>query len=197
MSSEKLLGNLKEGLLFVISAPSGTGKTTLAQMLCDEFPAVVRSISATTRAPRSNEKEGIDYYFISKDQFEKEIQEKKFLEYAKVFDNYYGTRLEHIKEKQRQGKHVLLVIDTQGALQVREKLPAILIFIAPPSMEELKNRMIKRHTEAMELIEKRLSWAEKEMETGKKYDYLVINDDLNTAYTVLKSILIAEERRKH
>lgn len=191
----KVLGSLKKGLIFVLSAPAGTGKTTLVRMLTKEFDCVVESISFTTRKPRPNEKDGRDYHFVSKEEFEKKIREGEFLEHAKVFDHYYGTSRKVVEAARSQGKHVVLVIDTQGAMQLKEFLPAVFIFISPPNLEELRSRLLTRKTDTEESIQHRLSWAEKEMTLASRYDYHIINDDLNTAYDVLRSILVAEEHK--
>ncbi len=191
----RLLGNISQGLLFVVSAPAGTGKTTLAHMLCEEFSSVVESISCTTRPPRPGEVEGKHYFFQSQETFEEGIREGKFLEYADVFGNLYGTAKESVLQQQKAGKHVVLVIDTQGAMQLKGKVPAVFIFISPPSLQELKERLIKRRTESAETIEKRLSWAQKEMELKREYDYHIVNDNLGIAYQALRSILIAEEHK--
>ncbi len=185
----------KKGLLFVISAPAGTGKTTLVRMLCKEFPSVVESVSFTTRKPRPNEVNGRDYHFIDTAQFERKIGEGEFLEHAQVFGNHYGTSRKFVESEQRQGKHVVLVIDTQGALQLMGKIDAIFVFISPPSLKELRSRLLSRKSETEESLERRLSWAEKEMTLAKKYNYHIVNDDLKTAYDVLRSILIAEEHK--
>jgi guanylate kinase len=186
---------VKKGLVFVISAPAGTGKTTLVRMLLEEFSSVVESVSFTTRQPRPNEVPGRDYHFIAPVEFEKKIEEGEFLEYAKVFDNYYGTSGKFVASQQEKGKHVILVIDTQGALQLQGKLEATFIFISPPSIEELRSRLYRRRSETEAVIEYRLSWAEKEMALSQKYDYHIVNDNLKTAYDALRSILIAEEHR--
>jgi guanylate kinase len=197
--NNQLLGNLPQGLIFVISAPAGTGKTTLVNKLTYEFPAIVRSVSCTTRAPRPNEHEGKDYFFLDKKAFESKIQEDGFLEHAKVFGDYYGTSREFVQKQQAAGKHIVLVIDTQGALQLQKhfkgKTPAVFIFISPPSLTELKERLHKRKTENPQLIEERLTWAKHELEMVHHYDYHIVNDHLDTAYTVLKSIFIAEEHK--
>jgi guanylate kinase len=190
-----LLGNLKKGLAFVVSAPAGTGKTTLVSRLTEEFPCVIQSISYTTRPMRPNEQQGIDYHFISEEEFLRKAQQGQFLEYARVFDYYYGTSKQFIIDQQTQGKHVVLVIDTQGALQLKEFFTASFIFISPPSFEELYQRLHKRQTEAPHVVEQRLSWAEKEVEAAYHYDYHIINEDIEIAYHVLKSIFIAEEHR--
>lgn len=191
----KLLGNLKKGLVFVISAPAGTGKTTLARMVTKEYACVTESISCTTRPPRIGEEEGKHYHFLTKEAFEAKIRSGDFLEYAEVFGHYYGTSKEFVLRQQEMGKHVILVIDTQGAMQLRGKFPAVFIFIAPPSIEELKMRLIKRKTENEESIHERLSWAKQEMTMAGKYDYNIVNDNLVIAYDVLRSILIAEEHK--
>lgn len=185
----------KKGLIFVVSAPAGTGKTTLVRMLVGEFHNVVESISYTTRKPRGKEIAGKDYNFISMQEFEEKIKEGEFLEYAKVFDNYYGTSRKVVDAQLEKGKHVVLVIDTQGALQLKKDLDAIFIFISPPSLEELKSRLCRRSSESEEAIDYRLSWAEKEMSLKEKYDYHIVNDKLKAAYEVLRSILIAEEHK--
>ena len=193
--STNLIGNLSKGLLFIVSAPAGTGKTTLVQLLTRDFPSVLASISYTTRQPRSGEVDGIHYYFISKEEFEKRIQDNDFLEHVKLYGDYYGTSKSWVGEKLNQKKHVILVIDTQGAKLLRDKIDVISIFVAPPSIEELERRLKLRQTESDEVIEKRLKWAKKELEAQDSYDYLIINDDLAKAYQTLRSILIAEEHR--
>lgn len=186
---------MKKGLVFVISAPAGTGKTTLVKMLQEEFKNVVDSISYTTRPPRLSEVDGKDYHFVTKEEFEKKIQEGEFLEYAKVFHYYYGTSKKYVETQQENGKHVFLVIDTQGALQLMGKFDATFIFISPPSLEELKSRLLRRKSETQEAMATRLSWAEKEMALAPKYNYHIVNDNLKVAYDVLRSILIAEEHK--
>ena len=192
---QKALGNLKRGLAFVLSAPAGTGKTTLAKMLFHEFDCVSSSVSYTTRNPRPGEVDGKDYHFISQSQFEEKIRSGDFLEYAKVYQDYYGTSREFVDYELSQGKHVVLVIDTQGALQLRKTFKAKFIFIMPPSLSCLKARLSQRRSETPETIEHRLSWAEKEISMASSYDYQIINEDLKAAYLVLKSILIAEEHK--
>lgn len=191
--SSKLLGNTKRGKLFVVSAPSGTGKTTLVKRLCDEFDAVVRTITCTTRKKRAGDVDGVDYHFLTKDAFEKREKAGEFLETATVYEDKYGTLKENVTSLLNGGKHVVLVIDTQGAEKVKKEMPATLIFIAPPSLEELKRRLMVRNTETSKNIDERLKWARGEIEKGRDYDYLIVNDDLESAYQILRSIFIAEE----
>lgn len=190
-----LLGNLDRGLLFILSAPAGTGKTTLVQLLTRDFPCVVASISYTTRQPRPGEVNGIHYNFITREEFLKRIQAGEFLEHVELYGDFYGTSRLWVEDQLAQRKHVILVIDTQGAELLKDKIPAVTIFIAPPSVEELERRLRLRQTESDDVIEKRLFWAKKEMEAQNNYEYLIVNDDLSSAYQALRSILIAEEHR--
>jgi guanylate kinase len=193
--SSKVLGNLEKGLIFVVSAPGGTGKTTLIEKLQEEFPCVVKSVSFTTRQPRQGEITGKDYHFITEAEFTAKKERGDFLEWVKLYGNYYGTSHSWIEEQQNLGKHVVLVIDTQGASVIRRHLSAVYIFICPPDMDELRKRLNGRQTDNEIEIEKRLKRAKEEIEAGKKYDYQIVNDDLFTAYMVLKSIFVAEEHR--
>ena len=194
--AQKLLGNLTQGLVFVLSAPAGTGKTTLVRMLCNEFDSIVESISCTTRAMRYGEVQGKDYHFVSKEIFEEKLRSRDFLEYAEVFGYYYGTSREYVTVQQKAGKHVMLVIDTQGAMKLKESgFSAIFIFVSPPSLEELRGRLVKRKTESMKNIQERLQWAEHEMQMRVHYDYEIVNDNLHNAYTILRSIVIAEDHK--
>lgn len=198
--NKKLLGNLDQGLLFVISAPAGTGKTTLVDMMLEEFPdTVAQSCSCTTRPPRQGEIPGKHYHFISLDAFKDKIGKGEFLEYAEVFGNYYGTLKKEITDLQKEKKHVVLVIDTQGAMQIKRQIkrnmPAVFIFISPPSLEELRRRLFKRRTESEEKMLERLDWAEQELKFAREYDYHIVNDDLATTYQIIRSIFIAEEHK--
>jgi guanylate kinase len=194
--AEKILGNLSEGLLFIVSAPAGTGKTTLVRMLTKEFSCVVESVSCTTRPPRAGEVEGKDYFFMPLEAFERKKAKGDFLESAEVFGHMYGTSKEFVDLQRKKGKHVVLVIDTQGALQLQAlKVEATYVFIAPPDFEVLEKRLLGRQTETEQEREKRLSWAHREMELALAYDFFVVNTQLEVAYEVLKSILIAEEHR--
>ena len=196
--SQKLLGNLKKGLVFVVSAPAGTGKTTLVRMLVREFDCIAESVSCTTRPPRSGEIPGEDYHFLSSEEFKAKVAAGDFLEYANVFGNYYGTSSEYVNHQQKAGKHVFLVIDTQGALQLQQKkFPAVYVFLSPPSLDELKGRLQGRKTDSPEVIAHRLNEAEREMNMVHNYDYHIVNDNLENAYIILRSIVIAEEHRVH
>lgn len=185
----------KTGLLFVVSAPAGAGKTTLVERLVREVPAVERSISFTTRKPRGSEVSGKDYHFIDQNLFEEKQKKGDFLESAQVFDHLYGTSKEETEKRLRRGIHVFLVIDTQGAMSLKGKVDATFIFILPPDEETLRKRLLCRGTDNESQIEKRLSWAKKEMEKAPFYDYTIINDDLEEAFDALRSICIAEEHR--
>ncbi|MDR3625163.1 MAG: guanylate kinase [Chlamydiales bacterium] len=192
----KVLGNLEKGLVFVISAPAGTGKTTLVSKLTAEFACVKASVSYTTRKPRNNEIEGVHYHFVSPEIFDEKVYKNEFLEHAKVFDHYYGTCKKSLEMLLLSGHHAILVIDTQGALNISQVYPeAITIFISPPSFNELKKRLSSRSTENPASTEQRLSWAKHEEKKSSFYNYHIINNDLNVAYAVLKSILIAEEHK--
>ncbi len=191
------MGNKDKGLLFVISAPAGTGKSTLVEMILAEFADdIAESCSATTREPRPGEVIGKHYDFISTQEFEQKIEAGEFLEYARVFGNDYGTRKEEVAQLQAQGKHVVLVIDTQGAMKIKSQVPGVYIFISPPSFEELRRRLFKRRTESEDKIQERLLWAKQEMALADQYDYQIINDDLEITYQILRSIFVAEEHKR-
>lgn len=183
------------GRLFVVSAPAGTGKTTLVGMLVQEFQEVQESISCTTRRPRSMEVAGEHYHFLDHSEFARRQKEGEFLESAEIYGDSYGTS-QVLLEQQRKGHHVVLTIDTQGATQVRERYEdAVLIFITPPSFEVLRQRLEGRKTESAEVIAQRVAWAEYELQQVHHYDYHVINDTLDHAYAILRSILIAETHK--
>jgi len=191
-----MLSKKLKGLLIVISAPSGTGKTTLTHMLLKSFPNMEFSVSYTTRKPRPGEVNGKDYFFVDRDTFERMIEEGDFLEWAEVYGNLYGTSKSQVLKALNEGKDVLLDIDTQGALQVKKNFPeAVLIFILPPSLKELERRLRSRGTDDEETIERRLKTARVEIERAPLYDYIVVNDVLEEAFEKLKSIVIAEKCR--
>lgn len=187
---------MQNGNLYIISAPSGAGKSSLIQALLQALPSnkVKLSVSYTTRLPRVGEQEGVHYYFTDVDEFESLIQQQQFLEYARVFDNYYGTSKRVIEENLRQGVDVLLDIDWQGAQQVRQKMPMCRsIFILPPSLSELEQRLVKRGQDSQEVIAKRMQKAIDEISRYNEYDYVLINDDFELALQQFKSILIADK----
>ena len=177
--------------LFVISGCSGVGKgTVINEFMNRNSEDFVLSVSCTTRKPRNGEVHGVNYFFLSRDEFEKNICEDKFLEYAQFAGNYYGTKKKYIKQKLDEGYNVLLEIDTQGALQVKEKMPeAVLIFIAPPNIDELEKRLRGRHTEDEETIQRRLSQVKTELERSLQYDYTVINDSIELTVREIENIV--------
>lgn len=189
----KILNNKRRGQAFILSAPAGTGKTTLVNRLTQEFPHIVRSVSYTTRKPRGDEKEGLDYHFVSFQEFEHKVKRGDFIEYAEVFGNFYGTDRTSFEHQLEQGRDIVLVIDTQGALKIKPFLRGVYIFMGPPSFEELKKRLKDRNTDSEEHIALRLSWAKQEMQQAHHYDYNIINSDLEETYHILKSIFIAEQ----
>ena len=195
MNRYKILSEMsqKRGKIFVLSAPAGTGKTTLVKRLTRDFPHVVQSISFTSRSKRPNEVNGVDYNFVSIEEFQDKLANGDFLEHAKVYEDYYGTDRLFVESQLEEGNHVFLVIDTQGARQIMGKVPAVFIFVSPPNMQELRHRLSARQTESLEIVNERLSWAEKEMEVGKLYQYQIVNDELEKAYQELKQIVIAED----
>lgn len=188
----------KEGLLIVLSGPSGTGKGAICSALLKDKKNIHLSISCTTRKPRQGETDGVNYFFRTENEFIAMIEEGKLLEYAKVFDHYYGTPFDYVKEKLAMGFDVLLEIDVQGAMKVKENYPeSILIFVTPPSLKELTNRIRKRGTETEEQIGKRLSIATSELDMIKKYDYIIVNDIIRTVVDKINHILSAEKLKVH
>ncbi len=182
--------------LIVLSGPSGVGKDTLLQLLLQRVPGVVKCLTATTRPPREGERHGVDYLFLSQEEFERWIAEDRFLEYARYNQAYYGTPRHLAEEWLAKGLDVILKIEVQGGLQVRQRVPdAVLIFVQPPSMEALRQRLMARGTDAPEQIEHRLRIAEQEMQAMRYYDYLVTNDDLEQAVDLLRAIILAERAR--
>ena len=180
---------MSKGKLIVISGPAGTGKGTVINGLM-ERERYALSVSATTRAPRGFEQDGINYFFKTVEEFEKMIENDEFLEYAKFVDNYYGTPKKYVLDKLEEGKNVLLEIEVQGALQVKKNYPdATLIFLLPPSMDELESRLRGRATDSEETIVKRLARANEEMEYKDKYDYQVVNLEVEQAVQEIEDII--------
>ena len=185
---------MRKGLLVVVSGPSGAGKGTICQALL-ERTSLAYSVSATTRKPRAGEVDGVNYHFLSVEAFEEMIEKDGLLEWAKVYDNYYGTPLKKVEEKLAAGEDILLEIDTQGAMKVREKFPeGVYIFILPPSLAELERRIRGRDTETEDVLQKRLAAAIDEIEAGKCYKYVVTNDEVDGAVDSVCAILAAERR---
>lgn len=185
----------KKGLLIVISGPSGAGKGTICKELLKKEDLWV-SVSATTRSPRKGEENGVHYFFLNEDEFNERIEKDDFLEYAKVHQNLYGTPKSSVLEKINNGNNVILEIDIQGALKVKETYPeGIFIFILPPSMEELKNRIINRGSETAETLMIRFKAAYKEINYVSKYNYAVVNDTVEDAVNKVRSIILAESCR--
>ena len=187
----------RKGLLLVVSGPAGVGKGTVNNTLIERNADIRMSVSATTRAPRPGEINGVHYFFKSEEEFKKMIEEGAFLEYMHVFDmHYYGTPKSFVEQELAEGRSVILEIDVHGAMRVKAAYPdAVLIFIAPPSMSELKSRLIHRGTESSEAIERRFETAYQELEYVKHYDYVVVNDILDLAIARTEKIISAERCR--
>ncbi len=189
---------MKKGLLIIVSGPSGAGKGTVMGKLL-ETGKYALSISATTRKPREGEVDGKSYFFKTKEEFEKLIQSERLLEYACFCDNYYGTPLDYVQEQMDNGKNVILEIEVQGAMKVKKMLPdTVMIFMLPPSFDELRNRLINRGTETIEVIEKRMARAKEEVDLIENYDYVVVNKEVDdTALTIDKIVESEQNRVKH
>jgi guanylate kinase len=186
----------KKGNLFVVSGPSGAGKGTIIREISKNDNDFKLSVSVTTRAPRNKEIEGVNYYFKTKEEFMDMIENDEFLEYAEVYDNFYGTPKKPVLEAVEKGETILLEIDIQGAIQVKKNYPeGIFIFILPPTMAELKNRIIERGSETDETLKKRMLSAFHEISYMEKYDYFIINDVLEDSIKSFKSIIKAEKCR--
>lgn len=184
-----------KGLLLVVSAPSGCGKgTILGEILKDD--SFYYSISATTRAPREGEQDGVNYHFITKEEFEQRIAQGGMLEYAQYCGNYYGTPKKEVEQMREAGRDVILEIEVEGAMKVRALCPdAVFLFIAPPSVEELRRRLNKRGTEAAAVIEERVSQAARELSYANRYDYIIVNGELEKAIQDFRTVVRAEKLR--
>src|SRR5699024_3379789 len=186
-----------EGSLFVLSGPSGVGKGTVRQRLFERTNNLKYSISATTRPMRPGEKDGVDYFFKSKSEFKRLIDQNKLLEYAQYVNNYYGTPRKYVKETLASGHDVFLEIEVQGALQVKQNFPeGVFIFLFPPSLEELKKRITSRGTESEDLVSHRLQKANQEINMMDYYDYVVVNDDVDHAVSKIQAIIQSEHCRR-
>lgn len=188
---------MNKGLLVVLSGPSGVGKGTVCSVLRQKLPELVYSVSATTRSPRQGEKNGINYFFKSREQFEEMIAHDALLEHAEYVGNYYGTPRDFVERTIAEGKDIILEIEVQGALKVKEKFPeGVFIFLLPPSLDELKQRITGRGTESQDTINHRMSVAVEEMNLIQHYDYAVVNDEIDKTCKRIESIIIAEHCRK-
>jgi len=184
--------------VFIISAPSGSGKSTLVNVVRRTIPDLQFSISYTTRTPRGTEKDGCEYFFISREQFEEMTRNQEFLEHADVFGNYYGTAKSFLNKAESANKDLLLDIDVQGAEQIKRKLPeAISIFIMPPNRAELERRLRERSQDSEPVIQKRLKAAGREIENYRKYDYILVNDRLEDSVSTLEAILLSERLKRN
>lgn len=189
---------MAKGLLIVLSGPSGVGKGTLCTALRHRLPELVYSVSATTRQPRLGEENGVNYFFKTRDQFLKMIDHDELLEYAEYVGNYYGTPRDFVEQTIESGRDIILEIEVQGALKVKEKFPeGIFVFLLPPSLDELKDRIVGRGTENQATIDHRMSVAESEMNLIKHYDYAVVNDEIDLACKRIESIIVAEHCKVH
>lgn len=186
----------KKGILIVISGPSGAGKGTICKALLEKHDDLYLSVSATTRSPREGEVDGVNYHFLTKENFKERINEGDFLEWAEVYDNFYGTPKSNVEQMLNAGKNVILEIDIQGALRVKENCEdGVFVFILPPSMEELKNRLVSRGSETPESLMKRFTSAYQEINYISRYNYGVINDTVENAVEKVENILAAEKCR--
>lgn len=182
----------KSGTLFIIAAPSGAGKTSLVKAISEQIDNADVSISHTTRKPRRDEKDGVSYHFIDKNEFQDLINQNQFLEYARVYDHYYGTSRNWVEQQLALNRNIILEIDWQGAQQVKSQLRhSVSIFILPPNYHTLRDRLVGRQNDDQETIERRMGVAREEMSHYKEFDYIVINDDFERAVTELKAIITA------
>ncbi len=185
-----------QGILVVVSGFSGAGKGTLIKAMLEKYHNYALSISATTRKPREGEKEGREYFFVTRDHFETMIKEGQLIEYAQYVNNYYGTPRQYVFQQMADGKDVILEIEIQGALKIKERFPdALLLFVMPPSADELKRRLIGRGTETMEVIDQRLHRAAEEAAGMTSYDYILINDKVDSCVEAMHQLIQAQHRK--
>ncbi|WP_281887795.1 guanylate kinase [Paenibacillus sp. YYML68] len=197
MTSSVDLTRADKGILIVLSGPSGVGKGTVCKALRECSPDLVYSVSATTRNPREGELDGVNYFFKTKDQFQQLIEQDQMLEWAEYVGNYYGTPRKFVEDTLNSGKDIILEIEVQGALKVKQKFPhGVFIFLLPPSLTELENRIVGRGTDSEETIRSRMSVAVDEIAMMEQYDYAIVNDQVDLACTRIRSILTAEHCRK-
>ena len=186
----------EQGILVVVSGFSGAGKGTLIKAMLEKHHNYALSISATTRAPRQGEEDGREYLFVTREKFEEMIREGQLIEYARYVENYYGTPRQYVFQQMADGKDVILEIEIQGALKIKERFPdALLLFVMPPSADELKRRLVGRGTETMEVIDQRLHRAAEEAEGMTSYDYILINDKVDTCVDAMHQLIQAQHRR--
>ena len=186
----------EQGILVVVSGFSGAGKGTLIKAMLEKHHNYALSISATTRAPRQGEEDGREYFFVPREKFEEMIREGQLIEYARYVENYYGTPRQYVFQQMADGKDVILEIEIQGALKIKERFPdALLLFVMPPSADELKRRLVGRGTETMEVIDQRLHRAAEEAEGMTSYDYILINDKVDTCVDAMHQLIQAQHRR--
>lgn len=188
----------RRGLMLVLSSPSGAGKTTLSRMLLEEFSDVKLSVSATTREPRPNEVDGKDYFFKTQDEFRAMIDRREFLEWAHVFDRYYGTPKADTEARLEDGQDVLFDVDWQGADALHDQMPndVVSVFILPPSIAALQERLMNRPGSTPDMVARRMEDAKREIMHWRRYDYVIVNDDLQVAYQRLKRILLTERLKR-